>query len=243
VTLVEWPRRVAALAQFRVGDPGRPSLGRDDDHHLRSVLRARAGEEVVASDGRGSWSLCEVRDEGLVRRSPVHRDPPLEPTALYLAPLKGERSEWAVAKATELGVSVIVPLIAERLAVKFKGDNREKILTRWRRIAAESCGQARRTYDVDIADPVRVRDVPDGVAVTDFAGEPDWSGVRAVAVGPEGGWAVDEWPGERRRLSLGPTVLRAETAGVVAAALLAFGAGQWGFALRGRDMGKDESST
>jgi 16S rRNA (uracil1498-N3)-methyltransferase len=59
----------------------------------------------------------------------------------------------------------------------------------------------------------------------------DWRGVRDVAVGPEGGWAEGEWDPQRRRVGLGPTVLRAETAGVVAAALLAFQVGDWGLTL------------
>jgi 16S rRNA U1498 N3-methylase RsmE len=58
--------------------------------------------------------------------------------------------------------------------------------------------------------------------------------VRAVAIGPEGGWAPDEWAIDRRRVVLGPTVLRGETAGVVAAALLAFGGGGWGFTMDGQ---------
>ena len=231
MTYVEWPRRVSALGQFRVEDPNRPVLERDDEHHLRVVLRARQGDEVVVTDGGGAWSLCQVGEVGLNRITPVHVDPPTPTTTLYLVPLKGDRSEWAVAKATELGVSRIVPLVSERLVVKFSGDARTKIVTRWRRIAKESCGQCRRTFDVVVDDPVHVRDVHVSVAVADFTGDGVWTGVREVAVGPEGGWAPEEWSGQHRRLSLGPTVLRAETAGVVAASLLAFGAGDWGFTL------------
>jgi 16S rRNA (uracil1498-N3)-methyltransferase len=128
-----------------------------------------------------------------------------------------------------LGVSRIVPLVSERLVVKFKGETREKVVSRWRRIARESGAQSRRTYGVEIASPVRVSDVPEDVAVADFDGGSDWSGVRAVAIGPEGGWGHEEWSPARRRLTLGPTVLRGETAGVVAASILAFGAGEWGF--------------
>ena len=84
---------------------------------------------------------------------------------------------------------------------------------------------------------MNVRDVPANVAVTDFAGGGDWNGVSSAAVGPEGGWALDEWSNDRRRVSLGPTVLRAETAGVITASLLAFGAGGWGFTLNGRRDG------
>ncbi len=234
MTYAEWPRRVAALGQFRVDDPQRPELSRDDEHHLRAVLRARRGEEIVVTDGRGSWSLCEVAEIGLTRVSPVELDPATAPTTLYLVPLKGDRSEWAVAKATELGVSRIVPLVSKRLVVKFNDDTQRKILARWRRIASEAVGQCRRTYDVIVDEPMNVSDVPVNVAVADFDGSGDWTGVTAVAIGPEGGWAADEWPLAHRRVSLGPTVLRAETAGVVAASLLAFGAGGWGFTLDGR---------
>jgi 16S rRNA (uracil1498-N3)-methyltransferase len=233
VTYAEWPRRVAALAQFRVEDPARPTLDRDDEHHLRKVLRADVGEEVVVTDGNGSWSIAEVLDGALGRVSDVQLDPPTPETSLYLTPLKGDRAEWAVAKATEVGVSRIVPLVAERMIVKFKGESREKILTRWRRVAEEATGQCRRTYDVVIADPVKVREVQPLVAVADLGATGNWAGLRSVAIGPEGGWASDEWDVGRRRVGLGPTVLRAETAGVVAASLLAFQAGSWGFTFDG----------
>ena len=243
MTLLEWPRRVAALGQFRVNDPQRPVLSLGDDHHVRQVLRARSGEEIVVTDGSGSWALAQISDLGVTRVTPVHVDPPTPSTTLYLAPLKGDRSEWAVTKATELGVARIVPLVSQHLVVKFKLDARTKIVSRWRRIAAETCGQSRRTFDVVVDEPVHVCDVPDSVAVADFGGGGDWTGVRAVAIGPEGGWAPQEWTGPHRRLTLGPTVLRAETAGVVAAALLAFGAGDWDFSLHGERMGNDESTT
>ena len=229
----EFPRRVAALAQFRVEDPAKPELSRDDEHHLRKVLRADSGEEIVVTDGKGSWSICEVLEGTLARVSAVQMDPRAPETTLYLTPLKGDRAEWAVAKATEVGVSRIVPLIAARMVVKFKGESREKTLTRWRRIAEEAAGQCRRTYDVTIGDPVKVKEVQPLVAVCDLGATGNWAGLRSVAIGPEGGWARDEWDLGRRRVGLGPTVLRAETAGVVAASLLAFQAGSWGFTFDG----------
>jgi 16S rRNA (uracil1498-N3)-methyltransferase len=231
--LVEWPRRVAALAQFHVENLEAPELQRDDEHHLRRVLRASEGEEVVVTDGQGSWALYEVLSFGLRRVSDITLDPPSPETSLYLTPLKGERAEWAVAKATEVGVSRIVPLIAERMVVKFKGEAREKILSRWRRIAGETANQCRRTYDLVVADPIKVKDVHSLVAVADLGATGNWAGLRSVAIGPEGGWAKDEWDVGRRRVGLGPTVLRAETAAVVAASLLAFQAGGWGFTFDG----------
>ena len=230
MSLLEWPRRVAAIAQFHVGDPSQPTLSATDEHHLRTVLRAKSGEELVVTDGAGAWSLCEVGDHALHRVTPVHVDPPSPQTTLYLAPLKGDRSEWTVVKATELGVHRVVPLMSARVVVKFRGETRDKIVARWKRVANEANGQSRRTYDVIIDEPIHVRDVPVNVPVTHFDGDGDWNGVHSVCVGPEGGWADGEWDGHPR-LSLGPTVLRAETAGVVAASLLAFGAGGWGFTL------------
>jgi 16S rRNA (uracil1498-N3)-methyltransferase len=233
VTHPEWPRRVAALAQFHVDSPSDPVLDQASEHHLRKVLRAKDGEEVVVTDGQGSWAICVVDAIGLRRVSDVERDERAPATTLYLAALKGDHAQWAVAKATELGVSRVVPLLTNRSVVKFSGDVREKTLSRWRRVAREASGQCRRTYDVDIADPVAVGDVPGNVAVADIGGSGDWRGVTDVAVGPEGGWAEGEWDDCRRRVGLGPTVLRAETAGVVAAALLAFQAGGWGLTLDG----------
>jgi 16S rRNA U1498 N3-methylase RsmE len=141
---------VAAVAQFRVDDPNQPTLNATDEHHLRTVLRARSGEELVVTDGAGAWSLCEVGDHALHRVTPVHIDPPSPSTTLYLSPLKGDRSEWTVVKATELGVHRIVPLMSARVVVKFRGEVRDKIVARWRRVANEANGQSRRTYDVII---------------------------------------------------------------------------------------------
>lgn len=180
------------------------------------------------TNGGGDWSLAVVDDAGLHRVGDVHVDPVPAPVTLYLSPIKGDRGEWAVAKATELGVTRIVPLVSARLAVKFKGDAADKILSRWRRIARESAGQCRRTYDVLVDESTRVADVPADVAVADFGGASSWANVHAVAIGPEGGWEPGEWDESRVRVGLGPTVLRAETAAVAAATLLAAARGGWG---------------
>ena len=235
--MLEWPRRVAALGQFRVENIEAPTLSRDDDHHLRRVLRARVGEELVLSDGAGRWRFATVAEAGLDVTSAVAADPAPPPTTLYLSPLKGDRGEWALAKATEVGVATVVPLVSARLAQRFRAEARDKVLQRWRRIAAETCGQCRRTHDLVLGEPLTPADVPADVAVADFSGSGDWRGVRAVAVGPEGGWAPDEWGEARRRVSLGPTVLRGETAAVLAAALVTFTNDSWGFTL---GVGRDE---
>ena len=134
----------------------------------------------------------------------------------------------------------MVPLVAARCQVPHGALAR--VLARWRtRRPPRRPASAGATHDLVVADPVAPADVPAGVAVADPSGDGDWAGVREVAVGPEGGWAPGEWASGRRRVSLGPTVLRAETAAVVAGALVALSSGGWGFRLAG-GVGNDESS-
>ena len=234
--------RVATVGQFLVEDPAQPVLARDGDHHLRAVLRAAPGEAVVVTDGRGAWAIANVERDGLARASAVVREPEPEARTLYLAPLKGDRSEWAIVKATELGVSTIVPLLSARVAVRFRAEARAKVLARWRRLVHEASAQSRRVYYPTIAEPTTPSEVPGDVAVADFDGRAPWSGVSAVAIGPEGGWDDGEWGADRQRLTLGPTVLRAETAAVAAATLLAFHGRDWQWRHEPRQLGNDESS-
>jgi 16S rRNA (uracil1498-N3)-methyltransferase len=233
-------RRRAALAQVRVADPALPVASREEDHHLRHVLRARVGEEVVVTDGRGRWAMAAVTEGGLERASEVDEDLPPAPTALYLPFLKGERSEWALAKAVELGVATVVPLMCARAVIRPDAAARERVVARWRRVAAEAAGQCRRTHDLVVGEPVTPRDVPAEVAVAEIGSPADWRGVSAVAVGPEGGWGPGEWDEGRRRVGLGPAVLRTETAAVVAATLLA--APAWGLTLDVARLGHDEGA-
>ncbi len=232
--LLEWDRRRSALTQLRVADLERPVLESEQNHHLRQVLRARVGEEIVVSDGRGGWRLCRVGSSDLEVVSDVERDPEPRETTLYLSPLKGDRDEWALVKAVELGVSRVVPLVTQRLAVRYRDDARRKSLARWRRLALEAAGQCRRTFDLVVDEPLTPGEVPDAVAVCDFDGSADWRGLNALAIGPEGGFAPGEWAPERRRVSLGQRVLRSETAAVVGAALVCLG-GEDGDVILGGD--------
>ncbi len=239
MTLELFERRVAALAQLRVADPARPVLEPAAEHHLRRVLRARVGEEVVVTDGRGAWTLCAVREAGLEALGEPSYDPAPPESVLYLAPPRGERADWAIAKATEIGLTRVVPLVSANLAWRFAGEARAKVLARWRRVAEEAAGQCRRTHDLVVDEPTTPAEVPGDVAVCEPADSAsrDWRGVRAVAVGPEGGWAPGEWSAQRRRVSLGDTVLRSETAAVVAGALCVLAGASPGFSLGAKEGG------
>ncbi len=224
---LEFARRVNALAQFRVDDVTAPTLSTENLHHLFKVLRAKPDEELVVTNGAGSWAFARVINGDVERVSDVGFDEPDDPVTLYLSPLKGDRDEWAVAKATELGVDVIVPLLAQRVVVKWTGERRARALARWRRIAADATGQCRRSYDVLVAEPCLIQDVPADVGVAQFEGTGEIATLRALAIGPEGGWAPEEWDARRIRIGLGETVLRAETAALAAGTLLVSARAGW----------------
>jgi 16S rRNA (uracil1498-N3)-methyltransferase len=225
-------------------------------HRLSSVLRLRPGEEVVLFDGTGedvTARLDAVSPKRIaatvVGRAPGAPEPKTSVT-LYQCVTKGERFDWLVEKATELGVSRIVPLLAARSVVRTAaGGNR---LERWRRIAVEAAEQCGRSAVPAVGDPeafsqaiasaVGVCLLPYEAAgemapsvqtaLNDRIDELFATGAVSIFIGPEGGFedaevraAVD---GGATVVTLGNRVLRAETAGMVATALVMQACGELG---------------
>jgi 16S rRNA (uracil1498-N3)-methyltransferase len=220
---------------------GRAEISGDDAHHLTRVLRVEVGQQYEITDSNRVWlATIDAARKNLVQFSIVEE---LEVTAslpqvtLYLALIKFDRFEWAVEKATELGVTGIVPVTASRSDPGLSQGAKKRV-ERWRRIAKEASEQSRRSRPPEIADPVpfahairqpfthRIwldendRTRPLMQAFTLRPGDST-----AMMIGPEGGWSDSErlalpeagWTGA----SLGRHVLRAETA--VCAALAVFG--------------------
>lgn len=236
-------RRRLFLAPDRIeGGVGR--LGPDERHYLASVLRLEPGAILEVFDGDGhAWDASFTGSElalGERREAP----PPAAIVWLAFALARGERSDWVVQKATEVGVSRLVPWQAERSVVRLDRPRAEERAARWRRIAAEAARQCGRSDVPGVAVPGRLRDAlaaPPGFARLLFhpgAGAPLRASLPAgalgflAALGPEGGLT----DGEVRecldagctRASLGPRVMRTETAAVVAAALIQHLAGDLG---------------
>ena len=226
-----------SVAHVFVDDLAAPTLSDDDQHHLARVLRVRDGESVSASNGRGGWRLCQWRDGGLLGESDVHHvAAPTPRLGVAFVPVKGDRPEWAVQKITEIGVDDIIVLAPTRRAVVRWGD--DKHLRKLQVVAREAAMQSRRVWLPTVTGPVSLAEVcaRPGAAVADPAGEPlDAEPLNAAArdasapspatsliiIGPEGGFDADELTPSVRRVSLGDTILRAETATLVAATLLA----------------------
>ena len=220
---------------------GKAAITGDNAHHLTRVLRVEAGQKFEITDNRRAWlALVETARKNLVEFAVIDEipsGPDLPGVTLYLALIKFERFEWAVEKATELGVTRIVPVEANRSEHGLFEGARKRV-ERWRRIAREASEQSRRLRAPEIDDPIRLpQALKDGadyrIWLDERAGAPPLARLfdpgdgdtAALIIGPEGGWADPErdqflaarWSGA----SLGPSVLRAETAACAALAVVA----------------------
>jgi 16S rRNA (uracil1498-N3)-methyltransferase len=206
-----------------VDEVARPRLAPDQVHHLERVLRLRPGEEVVATDGAGSWASCRyVSGASLELDGPPDFESAAAPSlTVGFVPVKGERPEWVVQKLTELGVDRIVVLRSDRTVVRWAGPREHAAIDRLRRVAAEAAAQARRVWLPEVTGVVELTSLAgQRIALAEHGGDPVVPSITGIAVGPEGGWSDEElslgWP----PVALGDGVLRAETAAVVAGAIL-----------------------
>jgi len=208
--------------------------------HLTNVLRARVGQEFDIATGagvrRGTVAAIERGRVEFTLGEAVAATRPAEVT-LLIAIFKFDRMEWAIEKCTELGVTRIIPFVAQRTD-RHLATSAVKRVERWRRIARQAAEQSRRETSPEVADVIefaaalknedRVRivlaesgeRVALGEAIRNVARE---SGV-TLAVGPEGGWTESELRSFAQAgwmaASLGNTILRAETAAMAAVAVM-----------------------
>jgi len=212
----------AGKAHAFVADLGTPELDERDRHHLERVLRLRAGDELTVSDGRGSWRVCRF-GPALDTLGAIGMDPIAEPAiTVGFAVLKGDRNEWIVQKLTELGVDRIVPLMTDRCVVRWDAAKAARNRDRLELVAREAAMQSRRTWLPTVEALADFGEVVTrgGAALADRDGEPPSLARPIALVGPEGGWSETERAADAPHVTLGPTVLRAETAAIVAGTAL-----------------------
>jgi 16S rRNA (uracil1498-N3)-methyltransferase len=210
-----------SAAHVLVAEVESPQLDADASHHLARVLRLRRGQPVTVTDGAGRWRSTVFGGDGVEATGDVvtvrRPEPPL---TVAVAPPKGDRLEWLVAKCTEIGIDRVVVLEAEHSVVRWSGERLERQLDRLRRIAVEASMQSRRVWLPQIVGPLPAVEVLPGLAVAEPGGRPLVPTDVAIAVGPEGGWSPKELEVAAATVSLGPNVLRVETAAVAAAVLM-----------------------
>lgn len=211
-------------AHVFVDELSRPLLSGDDAHHLSRVLRLRDGESVTCSDGRGAWRSCEWTSAGVTAVGDVVTvSPPSPRLSVAVSPVKGDRVDEAVQRLVEIGVDhVIVLAPLERSVVRRNADRSVSHMERLGRVVRAAAMQSRRVFLPTLEGPVSLDEVlgRDGVAIAEPGGVTPWSDVTTVVVGPEGGFSPSEVDRAPRRVSLGESILRSETAVMVAGARL-----------------------
>jgi 16S rRNA (uracil1498-N3)-methyltransferase len=213
-------------------------LDKDEAHHLTRVRRVPVGAQIVAFDGQGSAWVCRLTDAGKshatlrteqqIAEGGERNGPEL---CLAAAVPKGDRFDWIVEKATELGVDRLIPLTCERSVV----EPRATKLDRLRRAVVEACKQCGRNRLMEIDDLMPLDTLLASLGPNDLGLFADQGGVAAatcfdaanlparviVGIGPEGGWTERERTSARnagwRSIGLGPHILRIETAALAAA--------------------------
>ncbi len=223
-------------------------LPEDAAHHAARVLRLRDGDAVVLFDGRGGEYEAHLAVPGRVQvaaRTGQRRDPEREsPLAVTLvqAVSSGEKMDFTIQKAVELGVAAIQPLLTVKSVVRLSAEREEKKLAHWRRVVIAACEQCGRN---------RVPDVRSAISVGSYCGAPAAASLRlllspdgktglkdmmqkigqqqfgrtvTIAAGPEAGFSDEEEQLLARAgfmpVRLGPRVLRTETAALAALAAL-----------------------
>lgn len=227
--------------RFYCPDPpqaGRYRLGPDESRHLARVCRLGPGDRVELFDGRGLATAAEIvaasshQAELIALGDPIVASLPICPLVLAAAIPKGERFDWLVEKATELGVSRLIPVVAERSVVVPRGTK----LGRLRRSIVEASKQCRRARLMELSEPVEWTEVVESFpAAARFLADPRgaqpsrWPALErgremVLAVGPEGGFTEVETELARGAgwfpIRLGDQILRVETAGLAGCAVL-----------------------
>jgi 16S rRNA (uracil1498-N3)-methyltransferase len=225
-------------------------LSGQEGRHAATVRSLRPGERADLTDGDGMIAECVVvaARPGLLELTVLrrHQEPPPQPRICVVQAIpKGDRGEQAVETMTEVGVDVIVPWAAERCVAVWEHAGRsQRGLARWRSTAREAAKQSRRARIPEVTMPATTADVLTRAAAAAAAIvlEPGagtrlgsvplpGAGEIILIVGPEGGVSPAESAafaaGGAVAARLGPTVLRASTAGSAAAAVLLSRCGRW----------------
>jgi len=229
------------LCEQRLGPGAQLALPEDAAKHVARALRMAVGDALIVFDGRGGEYEAQILriDRGRVEvKVGAWRDPPRE-SPLEVGLVQGlpeaDKMDWILQKSVELGVAWIQPVVCERSVVRLSGDRAARRESHWQRVVAAACEQCGRNRVPELRATLALRDwaaapspaarwvlAPD--APEALAAQPAPAGPVELLVGPEGGLS------ERERdiaatvgctaLSLGPRVLRAETAPLAALAAM-----------------------
>lgn len=214
-------------------------------HHLVHVRRIRVGASLRAALPDGRVLMAEVTEitAGCLRASILGEEEavgiPSCSISLFQAVLKGEKMDFVVQKATELGVSVLIPLYTQRSIPRWTSEQAVRRTERWQRIADAAAEQCERALPLQVIQPVMLQDVVqtlpadtvllherEGLSLQAFYERYPRLSMLGLCIGPEGGWDTNEEASLREvgaiPVHLGRRILRAETAALAAVTLAQF---------------------
>ena len=215
-------------------------------HHLRDSLRLHPGTLLTLNDGCGTRYRVEVTQvssqaiDSRIIDQQTESGRKTSPIVLGQALIKGDKMDWVIQKATELGVDTIVPIQSAHSVIKLNPERLEHQRSRWERIARDAAQQSERWTIPTLADPLDLAQICRYYASASVKGllaerscgpslatiplPQDHQHPIVLLVGPEGGWAPEEQRLAQELgfipLTLGPRILRAETAAIAALSIL-----------------------
>lgn len=214
-------------------------LSSEASHHLAKVLRAKVGNEVMVFNGRDEESVCVIaaieKNNVVVKMGDIISISRESDLKIHLGQVmsKGDKMEFTIQKAVELGVASITPLMSERCEIKLPKDRMDKKIEHWQQIVVSACEQSGRTRVPVILPVQNVNEwiQREGVKVIlDPRGEEGLKSLPkdlkeiSITVGPEGGFSEAEMNAARqahcKMIHMGPRVLRTETAALAAISVL-----------------------
>jgi len=229
-------RQTRIFCPRALGDDERYTLTGDQHRHIARVLRLKVGAALTLFDGRGgeyAAALEEVHRGQSVVRIREHRNVENEspiPVRLAQGVSRGERTDYAIQKAVELGVTSIVPLLTRRGVVQLDADRAEKRLEHWKGIIVHACQQCGRNRIPELLSVITLEgwladyecggvDIVMDPRADSHIGDLDYdAGLVTLLVGPEGGLDAEEVDAACaagfRGITLGPRTLRTETAAI-----------------------------
>lgn len=239
-------------------DDKKVTISGKDFNHITKSLRLEIGDRIIASIGDGDDLIVELKEffsdkltAQMIERKKSYNEPSFAVTVAQAIPKK-RNMELVVQKTTEIGVKKIIPLTTKRTVVKLKGKKRKKRIDRWQRIAEEAAKQSQRGIIPEVTDLFTLKSLEDirgdyDLIITLWASEEDKSlsslltklkkannlNKILLIIGPEGGFSPDEINLIDNKLggstvTLGPRILRTETAGLVGLTAILYELGDLG---------------
>ncbi|MCX7897447.1 MAG: 16S rRNA (uracil(1498)-N(3))-methyltransferase [Rhodocyclaceae bacterium] len=239
------PRFFCPSSHARLAPGARFALPDEVAHHAVRVLRLKAGDEIILFDGKGGQWRARLRKVGpqgsghveVLDHCPIEHESPLAVTLVQALPESADKMDWIVEKAVELGAAAIQPVVAQRSVVRLSAERMQKRLSHWQAVATAACAQCGRNRIPAVQPLLPLADFLAGARtaqamklVLDPAAEEPLAGISPpqqevwLLIGPEGGFHRDEmraaWGVGFRPVKLGPRILRTETAGAAALAVM-----------------------